>query len=247
MSCQALAVGAVSAQSAAAPSFSGREGFVIIDGLDGVSQVMVGAYVADPLAPVATQLNSLRIEAGQRRVLRIREGQKVAAIESTTGMRGAITNPASATFNRPADTTAYTIGDLVANNTVAGNVVAGSIVVGRNVGCAVKVRRARLSKSGTGVTNAAFRVHLFRAAPVSAAGDNAAFSTAGAADYLGSIDIAAMQAFTDGAVGYGAASLDEQIDLAADKDSLFFLIEARGAYAPGNAETFGLALEIEQV
>ena len=88
---------------------------------------------------------------------------------------------------------------------------------------------------------------LLEAQKAIAAGDNAAFSTAGAADYLGSIDIAAMQAFTDGAVGYGAASLDEQIDLAADKDSLFFLIEARGAYAPGNAETFGLALEIEQV
>ena len=102
-------------------------------------------------------------------------------------------------------------------------------------------------KSGTGVTNAAFRIHWFRVAPVSAAGDNAAFSCAGAADYLGSIDIASMQAFTDGAVGYGAATLDEQIDLAADKDSLFYLIEARGAYAGGSAETFAVGLEIEQV
>ena len=228
VSSQVLAATNVSAQSAAAPSFSGREGFVFIEGLEGVTQVMVGNYVADPLAPVATQLNSLRIEAGQRRVIRIREGQKVAAIESTVGMRGAITNPASAPFARPADTTAYAIGDLVANNTVAGNVVAGVIVVGRNVGCSVKARRARLFKSGTGVTNAAF-------------------SCAGAADYLGSIDIASMQAFTDGAVGYGAATLDEQIDLAADKDSLFYLIEARGAYAGGSAETFAVGLEIEQV
>src|SRR5688572_29350805 len=36
---------------------------------------------------------------------------------------------ASATFNRPADTTAYSIGDLVANNTAAGSVTPLSFTV----------------------------------------------------------------------------------------------------------------------
>jgi hypothetical protein len=144
------------------------------------------------------------------------------------------------TFTRPADATAYASGDLVANNVTAGSVVPLSFTTsanGTNVGGG-QIRRVRLSKSGTSVTNAAFRVHFYSVTPVAANGDNGVWSTSQAAAYLGSIDVTVDKAFTDGASG----SATGEINFIGS--SLFALIEARGAYTPANAETFTLTLEI---
>jgi hypothetical protein len=100
-------------------------------------------------------------------------------------------NP-SASFMRPNDTTAYASGDLVANSTTAGSVVPMSFPLGGNsMPGTTRVARVRLSKSGTTATNASFRVHLYGASPVVANGDNGAWSTDQAANYLGAIDVTA--------------------------------------------------------
>ena len=154
----------------------------------------------------------------------------------------------SASFTRPGDTTAYASGDLVANSTTAGSVVTPVVPVSRSAsafGQQLRVDRIKLLKSTVTTTNASFRVHLFKAAPTTLAnGDNAAFSTNGASGYLGFFDIAAMQAFTDGAVGFiatgaNAITLESTTTVAC-------LLEARGAYAPGNAEVFTIILEVAQ-
>lgn len=154
---------------------------------------------------------------------------------------------AAATMTRPADTTAYAVGDMVANNTTAGSVtpIQFSNVVRSSGGTGV-LRRLRLKKSGVSATGASFRVHLFRASPTAGAGDNAAFAvTSGSADYLGKVDITTDQSFGDGAAGFSDVSMgDIQINPAAT--SLFALLEARGAYTPANAETFILTAEILQ-
>lgn len=151
-------------------------------------------------------------------------------------------NP-TASFARPADTTAYAVGDLVANSTTAGSVVPLQLQLG--TGVSASLRRVRLRKSSTSIANAQFRVHLFRAAPVSAAGDNAAISMTGVASYLGSIDVTMGQAFTDGAYGDGqfGVAIEQLLRLGAAEDSIYALLEARAAYAPANAETFTLQLE----
>ncbi len=157
---------------------------------------------------------------------------------------GAVTL-ASASFTRPADTTAYGVGDLVANSTTAGSVVAMSLAgMAQKAGAGGKIVGARLRKSGAGTTNAAFRVHLFSAAPATVAnGDNGAFSTSGVADYIGALDVTIDRAFTDGAFGRGMPLAGNFLDyITAGGTTLYALIEARGAYTPASGETFVLTL-----
>jgi hypothetical protein len=152
-------------------------------------------------------------------------------------------NP-SASFARPNDTTAYAAGDLVANSTTAGSVVPMQIPLGNQFPNGMtRLNRVRLIKSGTGVANATFRVHLYESSPTPANGDNGAWSTDQAAHWLGSIDIAAMLAFTDGAAGTGAAPAGGEMFLKLAGKTVYALIAALGAYTPAANETFTLILE----
>jgi hypothetical protein len=145
-------------------------------------------------------------------------------------------------FIRPADTTAYASGDLVANSTTAGSVVPMLFLVGSRQRGAM-IRRVILHKSGTGVTNASFRVHVYRAAPITVAnGDNGAWSTNRSIDYAGAFDVTVDRAFTDGAVGVSAPITGAEINV--NEDVIFVLIEARGAYTPVSGEVFSVELEV---
>ena len=171
----------------------------------------------------------------------------MAAGENHVGQVGGHTALASANFTRPADTTAYASGDLVANSTTAGSVTPMQFTVARVAAGSGMIRRARLRKTGTGVTNASFRLHLYTASPTPANGDNGAWSTNQAANYLGALDVTVDKAFTDGAAGNGVPSSGSEINFALSSGQLVFgLLEARGAYAPANAEVFTLSLEVLQ-
>jgi hypothetical protein len=105
----------------------------------------------------------------------------------------------SANFTRPADTTAYASGDLVANSTTVGSVVPMTFSpCTKGAGRSGQIRRVRISKTGTSITNTTVRVHLFSVLPtVSTNGDNGAITIAtGAAGYLGQVDVVINQAFT---------------------------------------------------
>ncbi|MCA3700825.1 MAG: hypothetical protein IOB84_13715 [Brevundimonas sp.] len=144
-------------------------------------------------------------------------------------------------FTRPADTTAYASGDLVANSTTAGSVASVLLEPGVAAGGQRLVRRVRLRKSTTVLTDALFRVHLYAgAAPTFANGDNAAWSTNGFDRYLGSVDVLMDRAFTDGAMGLASPAMDIQYDGSLD---LRAVVEARAVYGPGNAEVFGVDAE----
>lgn len=149
----------------------------------------------------------------------------------------------SASFTRPANTTAYASGDLVANDTTAGNVVPMTFG-GARPG---KIIRAKVRKSGTGVTNAAFRVHLFMGAAIVAAnGDNGVLSLSGAANYIGAFDITASQAFTDGSFGTGVPVSGQGVHFVTEGGGpLFGILECRGAYTPANAEVFTVSLDVD--
>ena len=165
--------------------------------------------------------------------------------ENFIGSTGRSVTSVEATFNRPADTLAYASGDLVANSTTAGSVTALSLGVARVAAGGVSIRRVRLRKSNAGVTNASFRVHFYTAAPTATNGDNGVWLTSGVASYRGSIDVVMDRAFSDGAAGVAALSPDINIRLASGT-AIFALIEARAAYAPASAETFGLMVEAVQ-
>lgn len=161
----------------------------------------------------------------------------------------------TASVVRPADTTAYAAGDLVANNVTAGAVAPLELIgTTRAAGEAVRIERVRLRKSGTGLSNAAFRVHLFRKAPVVSVGDNGVFNASGIlalADidgHVGSVDVVMDLAAAIGARGVGLPSSGsgmtcESAGGVGHETSLWALIEARGAYAPVSGETFYVTLE----
>lgn len=172
----------------------------------------------------------------------------LAAGENHIGQVGGHAATPSATFTRPADTTAYASGDLVANSTTAGSVVPMSFAAAARVAAgSFAIRRVRLRKSGTSLTNASFRVHFYSASPTPANGDNGAWSTDGVANYLGAFDVTMDRAFTDGAHGAGLPIQGSEVAVAlASGQTVYALIEARSAYTPASGETFATTPEIWQ-
>lgn len=150
----------------------------------------------------------------------------------------------TASFTRPADTTAYAVADLVANSTTAGSVTALSFTVARVAGGGGTLRRARLRKSGAVLTNATFRLHLYKVSPTPTNGDNGAWFTDQAAEYLGAFDVTLDRAFSDGAAGNGVPVNGSEITFSLTAGQVVYgLTEARAAYTPASAEVFTWTLE----
>lgn len=152
----------------------------------------------------------------------------------------------AATFTRPADTTQYAVGDLIANSTTAGSCQPmrfGPVV--EQLGHSVRIDAARIFKSGTSVTSAQFRLHLWRASPGTPTnGDNGAIALAGT-DYVGAIDVTMDTAWTDGAFGRGLPLTNTPMT-ATPRDGgmqMFGYLEARGTYTPASGEVFTVTLE----
>jgi hypothetical protein len=171
----------------------------------------------------------------------------------TYGPGGLIT--VSASFTRPADATVYATGDLVANSATAGSVTPVELVgATRAAGEAIRIERVALRKSAPGLGNAAFRVHLFREAPIVNVGDNGPFNVSGLLalteieGHVGYADVTLEQAAVVGARGVGLPSTGSGITCdsgggTGHEPSLWALVEARGAYAPVPGEVFVVTLE----
>lgn len=170
----------------------------------------------------------------------------IVQASDAVNVTGGITINPIATFTRPADVTAYSIGDLVANSVTAGSVTPLSLACARIAAGSFVIHRLKLAKSSIGLTNASFRVHLFRAAPTVVNGDNGALSMTGVGNYLGGIDISIDQAFSDGAAGFSSLSMIDVAVKLTSGSTLFALLEARAAYTPGSAESFTLTAETLQ-
>ena len=159
----------------------------------------------------------------------------------------------SASFTRPADTTQYASGDLVANSTTAASVTALSWVIGSPDSRKGFVRRLKMWSSDNDLTNASFRVHFYTSNPCITAptnGDNGAYAVAvtGANSiYLGSIDVTLDRIINDAdafGIGVPGAGAEINYDLGATGTTLYALIEARAAYTPASAEVFTVVPEI---
>lgn len=152
----------------------------------------------------------------------------------------------SQSFTRPSDTTQYGLDELVANSTTAGDVVPLTFSAHNNM-FNEYIRRIRLTKTGTSVTSASFRVHFYGVSPTCANGDNAAFSTNQAANYYGAFDVTIAQAFTDGASGQGIPVNGSEINLqVASGQKIYALIQAKGTYTPASAEVFTVTIEMHR-
>ena len=143
----------------------------------------------------------------------------------------------TAKVTRPADTTAYASGDLVANSTTAGSVVPLSFTVSPGP---LQIRRVRIARTKADITTAALRLHLYAALPTVANGDNGAWSSTQAATHLGAVDVTFASLMSDGATGQATTEINCQTS----GTVIYGLLEARSALAPASGEVFAVTLEI---
>lgn len=158
----------------------------------------------------------------------------------------AVSKP-SAIFGRPANTTAYSVGQLMANDTLAIAVTPMSWAVSRIPGLGGMVRRAKIRGSSNNTSNFVAKLHLFHSIPtIVTTGDGGAFASvvSGAASWIGSIDVTVSQGLSDGAVGTGISSDGGEINFTSDV--IYGLIEMRAAYTPTSGETIAVTLEVLQ-
>lgn len=143
-------------------------------------------------------------------------------------------------FSRPANTTAYTAADLVANSTTAGSVVPLTFAVGEG---GVRIKAVQITKTDeTDVANSDFSLHLFGDSPTVANGDNGALSYNFSSKFA-DIEFATMVAATD--VAWASS---DGLDINWNGTGYIYgLIEADGAYGPASGETFSVTLVFEQI
>ncbi|WP_020471467.1 hypothetical protein [Zavarzinella formosa] len=176
---------------------------------------------------------------------------RIGIDQTTPGVTNLIYLPApfivaGATTTRPANTTAYAAGQLLANSTSAGSVTFPVIAAARANDMAGTILRLRLKKTGTTITQGIFRVHLYNSQPSVTNGDGAAWLTT-SAGYLGAFDVTMTQAFSDGAIGIGTPVSGSGVAFtpAAGTQNLYYLIEARAAYVPVSGEVFTPYVEVQ--
>lgn len=160
-------------------------------------------------------------------------------------------------ITRPADTTAYASGDLVANAGAAGAITPFLFTgIARQAGYRIVLKQARLLKSQVLLTNASFRAHFFGVSPTVTNADNGVLDIATQLNnYLGYIDIVAALNGTGaglnngggGSMGWGYPPAPGEIGfLPVTSANLFALLEARAAYVPASAETFRMSVVVDQ-
>ena len=167
-------------------------------------------------------------------------------------------------FVRPNDTAVYAAGDLMGRSTGVNNAIDGTgnimpLFVARGINTISANTRLRMSKSGTSLSNASFRVHLFDNVPVLTVGDNGVFNTSpggtggsfacnSAANYIGCYDIVMDRAFSDGAWGAAMPQIGSSMIVApaAGSKAISAVIEARAAYQPVANEAFAFVLDNSQ-
>jgi hypothetical protein len=171
-------------------------------------------------------------------------------------MAAHIITASSTQFARPGDTTAYAAGDQISNSTSAASVVPLTFRF-RSSEPFLQIDRALLRKSSTGTTNPSFRLNLYSSIPViSVSGDNGLMSanTTAATNFIGGLSNSGTPTtHLDGGVvnllpfcGTSPFPLPLLVDcrslVSGEIVTLYGLLEALAAYAPGNAETFNMTI-----
>lgn len=152
--------------------------------------------------------------------------------------------PITATFTRPADTTAYTANDLVANSVTAGSVVPMTFnFPGAN---GFKLWRVSVSANSATNTNAKFKLHLYTSSTITCAnGDNGAWSTTNSG-YIDNVAIdCTTSSFTDNLTGWGTyvnTSVQVPLLTALTSHKIYGLLQATAAYTPTSGEVFTVTL-----
>jgi hypothetical protein len=156
----------------------------------------------------------------------------------------------SAEFTRPADTTAYAVGDLVGNATSGATPLTVIGCADENGGSGYIVRAALITdlKSIT----PSFRVHVYNAAPTQSQ-DNAAFRAlyADVSKRVGDFTLGPLSTPADTTNSTLSQAVDVNLRIpfkcAADSSNLLFLFETLAAFTPASGQKFTLQLAVDRV
>lgn len=154
----------------------------------------------------------------------------------------ALQHPGVYAFQRPADTTAYAVGDLIANSTTAGSVVAMSWTGATISGGAGSGTITGVQASCSTATAKTIRIHFFNTAPAPLNGDNGVFQSNSFAlnNYIGYADVVfgtVSSTLNGGGAVSQALNLNLQYRIVSG-DTIYGLIEAGTVFTPGNAEFY---------
>lgn len=139
------------------------------------------------------------------------------------------------TVTRPANTTAYTAGDVVGGAITFPDM--GS-TIGRDVVITTASLRIDVSAIPAGMTS--FRLHLYSVTPPSALADNAAWDLPAGdrASYLGYIDVGS-PADVGSTLYCQVDQVNKQLRLGSAETSLYGYLVTNGAFTPaGNSEVY---------
>jgi hypothetical protein len=169
---------------------------------------------------------------------------QLAAGENHVGAVGGHTRLVEDGLTRLADTTPYSVGDIVATHATGASIYILTFSVARVAAGSLAVVGLRLRKTTSTTTNASFRVHLYHGSPTASNGDNGTWLTNNQGVYLGWFDVTTDKVFTEGALGI---STDPPLYAKLPStQNIFGVIEARAPYIPGSNESFYVQLQIVQ-
>lgn len=149
----------------------------------------------------------------------------------------------SASFTRPANTTAYTAGDAVGTATT--NVLSFARAVNGAGGGGEIVKAVVISDNET-ITNKSLRLHFYSAAPTAIA-DNAVNTvlSANAANYLGYVDTGTLIASASDS--HATKVVDPPLPFTISSGStLYCALEAVGGFTPASAEVFTVKVTVRR-
>jgi len=150
-------------------------------------------------------------------------------------------------FTRPADTTAYAVGDAVSDSASAPTVAVFTGVTRTNGGGGM-LKKVRLVKTDEDVTNASFRLYLFvGASPPSAIADNAAFTLlySNRSKRFGSTDLTMVSEGTGSDCAEDVTLPDILFQVDASNNNMYAILTAQGAYTPTSAGKFFIEITVE--
>jgi hypothetical protein len=154
----------------------------------------------------------------------------------------------TSSFTRPANTTAYSSGQLVANSTTNTSVVPMAFVIPEAIN-GVKIWRAKIKFNSATNTNGKFNLHLYTSSPTCTNGDGGTWLTT-ESGWLGVIAVDCTTAtFSDNSSGWGTYLLSSvEVPLTTvpiTTGVIYGLLAATAAYTPTSAEVFTVSLDAE--
>jgi hypothetical protein len=171
------------------------------------------------------------------------------AIKVTAPASPLVTNPTS-TLTLTSTTTAYTAGQLIANNATAGSITVPSFAIANSAGGAM-IPRLRLSTNDATSTawgGKSIQVDLWTAAPTFSTGDRTTFTPAtGTASHLGSYSCTMSAEYGDGAYAECAPNVGSFVlpKLGSGTAIYWTLIAVTGSGVTGASKVWTVTAELE--